>query len=66
MDREKIVVTIPLEGPITVEALGYEGPACALDLKRVSDLLGEEESVRAKPEYHRQSKERERSREGRR
>lgn len=56
-DKERILVTIPLEGPITAEAIGYVGKACALDMQRVKDALGGEAEVVNKPEYFRSAKE---------
>ena len=63
MAQQKILVTIPLEGPISAEALGYEGPACSLDMKAVLDALGGQvEKESKKPEYFRRAKVRERER----
>jgi len=57
VDKVKILVTIPLEGPITAEAIGYVGKACALDMQRVKDALGGEAKVANKPEFFRPAKE---------
>lgn len=48
---EKIIVTIDLDGSITVEADGYSGPACDKTLREFADSLGTVEEVHKKPEF---------------
>jgi hypothetical protein len=62
MSKERIQITIPLQGPISAEALGYQGKACALDLKLVQDALGGEAEIKNKAEYYKPAKEQERER----
>jgi hypothetical protein len=64
MSKERIQITIPLEGPISAEAMGYQGKACALDLKLVQDALGGEAKIKNKPEYYKSVKEQERESHG--
>lgn len=62
MSKERILITIPLEGPISAEAIGYQGKACALDMKLVENALGGEAEVKNKAEFYKPAKERERER----
>ena len=62
MAQERIRITIPLEGPISAEAIGYQGKACALDMKLVEDALSGEAEIKNKAEYYRPTKEREKER----
>ena len=62
MNKKRIQITIPLEGPISAEAIGYQGKACALDMKVVQDALGGVVEVKNKAEYYKPAKEQERER----
>lgn len=62
MSKERILITIPLEGPISAEAIGYQGKACALDMKLIEDALGGEAEVKHKAEFYKPAKECERER----
>ena len=58
MATEKIVVTIPKDGgPVRIEAEGYEGQACSLDVDEIAQTLGGERVAdEEKPEFYRQVK----------
>lgn len=58
MATEKIVVTIPKDGgPVRVEAEGYEGQVCSLDVDEVARAVGGERvAEEEKPEFYRQAK----------
>lgn len=62
MSKERILITIPLEGPISAEAIGYQGKACALDMKLIEEALGGEAEVNNKAEFYKPAKEHERER----
>lgn len=62
MAQERILITIPKEGPISAEAIGYQGKACALDMKLVQEALDGEAEVKNKTEYYKPAKEQERIR----
>ena len=62
MAQERILITIPLEGPISAEAINYHGKACALDMKLVEDALGGDANIKNKAEFYRPAKEREKER----
>ena len=62
MAQQTILITIPLEGPIKAEALGYQGKACALDMKLVEAALGGNADIKNKVEFYRPAKEREKER----
>lgn len=62
MSKERILITIPLEGPISAEAIGYQSKACALDMKLVEDALGGDTQIKNKAEFYKPAKEKERER----
>ncbi len=55
---KQLKITIPARGlaagtsKINVEAVGYTGPVCSPDAKRVAELLGEVEEETPKEEYY--------------
>lgn len=63
MAQKHILITIPLEGPISAEAIGYQGKACALDMKLIKEALGGEAGIKNKAEFYRREKEHERIKE---
>lgn len=62
MASARILITIPKEGPISAEALGYQGKACALDMKLVEEALEGKADIKNKAEYYKPAREREKER----
>lgn len=53
--QKQIVVTIPLDGDLSIEALGFKGDACAKATAALEKALGTPGNRTKKPEYYQQN-----------
>lgn len=50
---QEIVIDIDAKGNVRMEASGFEGSACELEMADLQQALGEQERLERKPEFHR-------------
>ncbi len=66
MANQKVVVTIPADDrePIKIEAHGYSGKGCAVDVEALRKIVGGDAKATNTADYYRETKERVRASQG--
>jgi hypothetical protein len=49
---KKVILEVSADGEVTIEAVGFKGPACEKATKALEESLGTVKSRKKKPEYH--------------
>jgi hypothetical protein len=49
---KKLIIDVDNKGGMTIEATGYTGPSCSVEVGRLRGMVGGDVDDKKKPEYH--------------
>ena len=50
--RREIEIEVSPDGEVKIEAIGFEGNLCDIEISKLTRLLGGEQDAKKKPEYY--------------